>query len=132
MSELPRNHAVSTITSTILKTKSLTSLRSALDAEKRDKLTIGEFKALCVDNGINESEAVSVAKSLHNAGVIVHFDNVSDPLISESVFIKPQSIISGFSQLLDPTGAAAAAKAAAVKEKVADIEKVSPCVPVSD
>jgi len=76
----------------LLKREEYLALRKRLEVDPRDHISLPEYFSLCSDYGISESEALSLANSLTDSGIIFFLPSAQDPLLSKTILLKPQRL----------------------------------------
>ncbi|QTA93192.1 COR domain-containing protein [Desulfonema magnum] len=64
------------------------NIRNALKDVSRDHVPYEKYLHLCKKSGIEENEAGTLSRYLHNLGIILHFQN--DPLLKNTIILKPE------------------------------------------
>jgi len=75
---------------------------STLEKDVRVKLPFHEFIDICRGHSVDESEARSLAASLHGSGKFLHYSHSKE--LSSYVLLKPDELALSFAKLLDLKG----------------------------
>jgi internalin A len=77
-----------------------TTIRKALETDKRNQIDVQEYLDLCAANGIPDSkDALILSQYFHDIGVFLHFQE--DELLSKKIFLKPTWATNAVYKVLD-------------------------------
>lgn len=80
--------------------KTWTNLRTFLETDGRNYLTLQDYLDLCDDFGFkNNTDKLSASQYLHDLGIILHFQD--DPLLNKTVILTPEWATDAVYQILD-------------------------------
>lgn len=80
--------------------KTWTNLRTFLETDGRNHITLQEYIDLCDDFGFKENtDKLSLSQYLHDLGIVLHFQD--DPLLNKTVILSPEWATDAVYQILD-------------------------------
>ncbi|OKH11101.1 COR domain-containing protein [[Limnothrix rosea] IAM M-220] len=80
--------------------KTWTNLRTFLETDGHNYITIESYLELCDDFGFKENtDKLSLSQYLHDLGIILHFQD--DPLLNKTVILSPEWATDAVYQILD-------------------------------
>jgi len=71
-----------------------------LEADNRRRIPFSDYIKICTQEGLTESQAKGLAKSLSDSGVVLHFPNSDNAVLRDTLFLKPEEFTTVVSRLL--------------------------------
>jgi hypothetical protein len=68
------------------------AVRKKLEEDPREQISLEEYNQICKTFGLNEQESARLCSSLSDSGIIFYLSTARDPVLSKTVFLKPQKI----------------------------------------